>query len=195
MLFAALEALDMSVDVDGTAVTAITAHFESKLISYTRQRELVSDSQFAPNDEDERYCCAAYALYRRTGAALTIRDRLNTLLAVNSGEPDPAQGLGPEQAVVFCDDLNDQLDAAIHLSPRHSAAGSPAQGRCGFARPFQGGLGVPCRRLPRIAALHHRQQGQRTERLPDLGDITLMAESIQQIHQDHIADRHWLLPE
>lgn len=136
LLFAALEALDVSVDVDGTAVTAITAHFESKLISYAGQRELVSDSQFAPNDEDERYRYAAYALYRSTGAALTIRDRLNTLLAGNSGEPDPAQGLGPEQAVVFCGDVNDQLDAAttqIIQDPSGSEIGT-----AGFKSAYKG---------------------------------------------------------
>ena len=100
-------ALEVVVEVDGTEVTVITAHFKSKLISYPRPK-----GNFSPKDEDERYRYAAYALYRRTGEALTIRDRLNAILSSGAGEPDPDDGLGREKAVVFCGDLNDQPDAA-----------------------------------------------------------------------------------
>jgi endonuclease/exonuclease/phosphatase family metal-dependent hydrolase len=100
-------ALEVVVEIGGTEVTVITAHFKSKLISYPRPK-----GNFAPKDEDERYRYAAYALYRRTGEALTIRDRLNAILSAGAGEPDPDQGLGREKAVVFCGDLNDQPDAA-----------------------------------------------------------------------------------
>jgi endonuclease/exonuclease/phosphatase family metal-dependent hydrolase len=100
-------ALEVVVEVEGTEVTVITAHFKSKLISYPR-----SKGNFAPKDEDERYRYAAYALYRRTGEALTIRDRINAILSSGAGEPDPDGGLGREKAVVFCGDLNDQPDAA-----------------------------------------------------------------------------------
>ena len=100
-------ALEVVMEIGGTEVTVITAHFKSKLISYPRPT-----GNFAPKDEDERYRYAAYALYRRTGEALTIRDRLNAILSSGSGEHDPDEGLGREKAVVFCGDLNDQPDAA-----------------------------------------------------------------------------------
>jgi len=105
-------ALEVVVEAGGTEVTVITAHFKSKLISYPRLKGVVAGSTFSPNDEDERYRYAAYALYRRTGEALTIRDRLNAILSSGAGEPDPDAGLGREKAVVFCGDLNDQPDAA-----------------------------------------------------------------------------------
>lgn len=100
-------ALEVVVEVGGTEVTVINAHFKSKLISYPRLK-----GNFSPKDEDERYRYAAYALYRRTGEALTIRDRINAILSSVAGEPDPDDGLGREKAVVFCGDLNDQPDAA-----------------------------------------------------------------------------------
>jgi endonuclease/exonuclease/phosphatase family metal-dependent hydrolase len=74
-------ALEVEIDLQGVAVTVITAHFKSKLISYARRRADVTGSQFSPRDEDERYRYAAYALYRRTGEAMTIRDRINALLS------------------------------------------------------------------------------------------------------------------
>lgn len=100
-------ALEVVVEVDGTEITVITAHFKSKLISYPRLR-----GNFNPKDENERYRYAAYALFRRTGEALTIRDRINAILSSGAKEPDPDAGLGREKAVVFCGDLNDQPDAA-----------------------------------------------------------------------------------
>ncbi|MFO8238323.1 MAG: endonuclease/exonuclease/phosphatase family protein [Prochlorococcaceae cyanobacterium] len=105
-------ALEVEIDLDGEAVTVITAHFKSKLISYARRRPDAAGSTFSPRDEDERYRYAAYALYRRTGESVTIRDRINALLSGDQGEPDPRQGQGREKAVVFCGDLNDQPDAA-----------------------------------------------------------------------------------
>ena len=122
-------ALEVVVEVDGTEVTVITAHFKSKLISYPRVKGVVAGSRFNPNDEDERYRYAAYALYRRTGEALTIRDRLNAILSSGTGEPDPDDGLGREKAVVFCGDLNDQPDAAttqIIQGPTGSELGTAA---------------------------------------------------------------------
>jgi endonuclease/exonuclease/phosphatase family metal-dependent hydrolase len=104
--------LEISIDVDGVAVSLLNAHFKSKLISYARRRPDVPGSRFQPRDEDERYRYAAYALYLRTGEAMTIRDRLNVLLSGGSGEPDPGQGQGREKAVVFCGDLNDEPLAA-----------------------------------------------------------------------------------
>ena len=100
--------LEISIDVDGKEVSLLNAHFKSKLISYARRRPDVPGSRFQPRDEDERYRYAAYALYLRTGEAMTIRDRLNALLSGGSGEPGPRQGLGREKAIVFCGDLNDE---------------------------------------------------------------------------------------
>jgi endonuclease/exonuclease/phosphatase family metal-dependent hydrolase len=100
-------ALHVTVDVGGTPVTVVTAHFKSKLVSYARQRGLVGGSQFAPNDEGERLRYAGYALFRRAGDAMTVRDHLDTILTGPNGK-----GLGTERAVVFCGDLNDEPDAA-----------------------------------------------------------------------------------
>jgi endonuclease/exonuclease/phosphatase family metal-dependent hydrolase len=104
--------LEVTVDVLGTAVTVVAVHFKSKLISYARQRGLVGGSQFQPNDEGERYRYAAYALYRRTGDAVTIRERVNQLLAPADGSPDPADGQGRQKAVIVCGDFNDEAEAA-----------------------------------------------------------------------------------
>jgi endonuclease/exonuclease/phosphatase family metal-dependent hydrolase len=72
----------------------------------------VGGSQFQPNDEGERYRYAAYALFRRTGEAITIRERVNELLAPASGSPEPEDGLGRQKAVIVCGDLNDEPNAA-----------------------------------------------------------------------------------
>jgi hypothetical protein len=82
-------------------VTVVTAHFKSKLINYARQQGLVGGSQFNPNDEGERLRYAGYAIFRRTGEAMTIRARLDQLLAA------PLSGWAGS-AVVFCGDLNDE---------------------------------------------------------------------------------------
>lgn len=105
-------ALEVTVEVEGIPVTVLTTHFKSKLISYARQQGLVGGSQFQPNDEGERYRYAAYALYRRTGEAVTIRDRVNKILAPQDGSPEPEDGLGRQKAVLVCGDLNDEVEAA-----------------------------------------------------------------------------------
>jgi len=101
--------LEATVQVEGVPVTVVTAHFKSKLINYARQQGLVGGSQFNPNDEGERLRYAGYAIFRRTGEAMTIRARLDQLLAAPA---DPAVELGRERAVVFCGDLNDEPPAA-----------------------------------------------------------------------------------
>jgi hypothetical protein len=70
---------------------------------------VVGGSKFAPNDEGERLRYAGYALFRRTGEAMTARAHLDQQLV------DPANltvGLGRQRAVVFCGDLNDEPAAA-----------------------------------------------------------------------------------
>ena len=86
--------LEIIIDVDGVEVTLLNAHFKSKLISYASRLPDVPGSRFQPRDEDERYRYGAYALYLRTGEAMTIRDRLNALLSGGSSEPNPREGLG-----------------------------------------------------------------------------------------------------
>ena len=128
--------LHATVDVDGTPVTVLTAHFKSKLITYDRRPGLVGGNQFAPNDEGERLRYAGYALFRRTGEAMTVRARLDELLA----SPDePTVGLGRERAVVLCGDLNDEPTAAttqVVAGPAGSEVDlSPGSG---FQHPDQG---------------------------------------------------------
>jgi len=105
-------AVEVTVSIGGTPVTVISAHFKSKLISYARQRGVVGGSKFQPNDEGERYRYAAYALYLRTGEALTIRQRLNEILADPLDRENIAAGRGKTTAVVVCGDLNDEVEAA-----------------------------------------------------------------------------------
>lgn len=59
----------------------------------------MAGSQFRPREEHERYRYAAYALYRSTGEAVMICDRINALLCGDQGEPEPGQGLGREKEV------------------------------------------------------------------------------------------------
>jgi endonuclease/exonuclease/phosphatase family metal-dependent hydrolase len=129
-------ALQATVDADGSRLTVVTAHFKSKLISYERRPGLVGGNQFNPNDEGERLRYAGYAIFRRTGEAMTVRDRLDALLG---SDDDPAAGLGRERAVVLCGDLNDEPAAAttqIVNGPSGSEVDlSPGSG---FLRPDQG---------------------------------------------------------
>jgi endonuclease/exonuclease/phosphatase family metal-dependent hydrolase len=102
-------ALAATIQLNGTPLTVVTAHFKSKLINYARKQGVVGGSKFAPNDEGERLRYAGYAVFRRTGEAMTVRAHLDELLA------DPADatvGLGRERAVVCCGDLNDEPAAA-----------------------------------------------------------------------------------
>ncbi len=69
-------------------------------------------SKFHPKDEGERYRYVTYALYRRTGEAITVRERVNRLLAPANGSFDPGDGLGREMAVIVCGVLNNEPDAA-----------------------------------------------------------------------------------
>jgi len=104
--------LEVSVSIGGVTVIIITAHFKSKLPGYARQKNLVGGSQFQPNDEGERYRYAGYALYRRTCEAMTIRERLNQILADPNNPTNIAAGAGRTTRVVFCGDLNDEVEAA-----------------------------------------------------------------------------------
>jgi endonuclease/exonuclease/phosphatase family metal-dependent hydrolase len=94
---------EATVTIGAESVTVLCCHFKSKLIRYPRRRGLAEASQFNPGSEDERYRYGAYALYRRTGEAMAVRDRVNRILD---------GGVGRQRAVVVCGDLNDGPDAA-----------------------------------------------------------------------------------
>jgi endonuclease/exonuclease/phosphatase family metal-dependent hydrolase len=129
-------ALQATVDADGSPLTVVTAHFKSKLISYERRPGLVGGSQFSPNDEGERLRYAGYAIFRRTGEAMTVRDRLDALLGSND---DPAAGLGRERALVLCGDLNDEPTAATtQIVGGPSGSEVDLDPGSGFQRPDQG---------------------------------------------------------
>jgi endonuclease/exonuclease/phosphatase family metal-dependent hydrolase len=128
--------LEVSVSIDAILVTIVTAHFKSKLISYARQGGVVGGSQFQPNDEGERYRYSAYGLYKRTGDAMTIRERLNEILADPLDPGNITAGTGRNTAVIFCGDLNDTVEAAttqIVQGPSGSEIGTD-----GFQRGDQG---------------------------------------------------------
>jgi endonuclease/exonuclease/phosphatase family metal-dependent hydrolase len=129
-------ALHATVDVDGTPLTVLTVHLKSKLITYDRRRGLVGGHQFTPNDEGERLRYAGYAIFRRSGEAMTVRSRLDELLAAPG---DPTVGQGRERAVVLCGDLNDE-PAAATTQIVGGPAGSEVDLRpgSGFQRPDQG---------------------------------------------------------
>ena len=104
--------IEVGLVFNQTPVTVITAHFKSKLISYARKAGVVGGSRFQPNDEGERYRYAAYALYLRTCEALTVRQRLNEILADPNDPANIEAGTGRTTAAVFCGDLNDEVEAA-----------------------------------------------------------------------------------
>ena len=103
--------LQVTVDVPGLgAVHLVTAHLKSKLLTFPGGR-------FQPADEDERARFGAYALYKRTAEASTLRSHLTGLLA-DAGRTTPAVVLG---------DLNDDPQAAttqILLGPPGSEIGT-----------------------------------------------------------------------
>jgi endonuclease/exonuclease/phosphatase family metal-dependent hydrolase len=79
----------------GRTFDLVTCHLKSKLVTYPGQR-------FAPKDEGERARYAAYALYRRTAEATTMRVIANKLLA----------GRGRSRRLIVVGDFNDEPHAA-----------------------------------------------------------------------------------
>lgn len=112
-------ALKVRVTIDGRDVDLVTCHLKSKLLTFPGGR-------FSPRNEDERARFGAYALYRRTAEATTLRVYANALL----------DGAGRDRAVVLLGDLNDEPGAAttqILLGPPGSEIGTP-----GFGAPDKG---------------------------------------------------------
>jgi endonuclease/exonuclease/phosphatase family metal-dependent hydrolase len=80
--------------VPGVALTLITCHLKSKLLTFP-------DDRFSTGDEGLRARYGAYALYRRAAEAATIRDLATQELAI-----------GADQRVIVLGDLNDEPLAA-----------------------------------------------------------------------------------
>ncbi|MEI5099953.1 endonuclease/exonuclease/phosphatase family protein [Streptomyces sp. PmtG] len=92
-------------------VDAAVCHLKSKLLSYPGGR-------FHPRDEGERARVGAYALYRRTAEAVTLRALADELLG----------GDGRLRDVAVLGDLNDEVAAAttqLLLGPPGSELGTP----------------------------------------------------------------------
>ncbi len=103
-------ALQATVALGSESLDVVVCHLKSKLLTFPGGR-------FSPRDEGERARFAAYALYRRTSEATTLRSHLNEVLA----------GAGRDKAVVLAGDLNDEPDAAttqILLGPPGSEIGT-----------------------------------------------------------------------
>ena len=113
-------ALALTVDVPGAGpVQLLTAHLKSKLLTFPGGR-------FQPTDEDERARFGAYALYRRTAEATTLRAWATKAL----------EGEGETRPLMLVGDLNDTVQAAttqLLLGPPGSELGT-----AGFDRPDQG---------------------------------------------------------
>jgi endonuclease/exonuclease/phosphatase family metal-dependent hydrolase len=111
--------LAVTVSHAGQDVRLVTAHLKSKLLTFP-------NGQFQPVDEDQRARFGAYALYRRTAEAATVRVAVTAMLA-NAGEDRP---------LVVTGDLNDTPEAAttqLLLGPPGSEIGTP-----GFDQPDHG---------------------------------------------------------
>ncbi|TDC52123.1 endonuclease [Jiangella ureilytica] len=97
----------------GDLVDVVTCHLKSKLLSYPGGR-------FNPRDEGERARYGAFALYRRSAEAATVRAWANSLLG----------GDGQRRSLVVCGDLNDEPAAAttqILLGPGGSEIGTAGE--------------------------------------------------------------------
>jgi endonuclease/exonuclease/phosphatase family metal-dependent hydrolase len=117
-------ALAVRVDLNrDPELILVTCHLKSKLLSFPGPS---GTSRFDTNDEGERARWAAYALYRRTAEAVTVRGLADQLLD-NDGKHRP---------IILLGDLNDEAQAAttqILLGP----PGSQFDTR-GFDRPDRG---------------------------------------------------------
>jgi endonuclease/exonuclease/phosphatase family metal-dependent hydrolase len=79
----------------GTRIDLITCHLKSKLLTFP-------GGAFSTRDEGLRARYGAYALYRRSAEAVTVRDAATGLL----------DGKGKQRAVIVLGDLNDEPAAA-----------------------------------------------------------------------------------
>jgi endonuclease/exonuclease/phosphatase family metal-dependent hydrolase len=114
-------ALRIAVSKNGVALSLMTAHLKSKLLSFPRP----SGSSFTPRDENEHAREAGVALMRRTAEAVTLRARANALLKGNQAT-----------LLILLGDFNDVPEAQTSVL----LTGPPGSelGTRGFDRPDQG---------------------------------------------------------
>lgn len=93
-------ALRIRVTKGALTVDAMTVHVKSKLLSFRRPG---GETSFAPRDENERAQVAGIALLRRTAEVITVRLRINELLA-NGATP-----------LLLLGDMNDVPEAQTSL--------------------------------------------------------------------------------
>ena len=153
-------ALAVTVEHAGGEVQLVTAHLKSKLLTFPGGR-------FQPTDEDERARFSAYALYRRTAEATTLRVWASAAL-------DDA---GQSRRVIVTGDLNDSREAAttqLLLGPPGSEIGTP-----GFDRPDQGDRG----RLWNLAPLmpSGRDHSRVNHGRPELIDHILVSAALMHV--------------
>ncbi|MBP2706103.1 hypothetical protein JOL79_20040 [Microbispora sp. RL4-1S] len=123
---------------DGRTIDLIVAHLKSKLLSFPPGP--TGRPRFQPRDEGERARVAAYALYRRTAEAVTVRALADELLG----------GQGEARQVMVTGDFNDEPEAAttqILLGPPGSELGTP-----GADQPDRGDKARLWNLAPRIPA-------------------------------------------
>jgi hypothetical protein len=112
-------ALAITVEADsGQPVQLLTAHLKSKLLTFPGGR-------FSPRDEGERARFGAYALYRRTAEAATLRVWATAAM----GEALASR------PVVVCSELNDTVQAATAPAAARSPGFGDRHRRVQAARP------------------------------------------------------------
>ncbi len=87
--------LQATIRANNSNVRIVTCHLKSKLLTFPGGR-------FSTDDPDERARGAAYALFRRTSEAATLRVHANVAL----------DGQGRTEPYVLLGDFNDEVDAA-----------------------------------------------------------------------------------
>jgi predicted extracellular nuclease len=158
-------ALHVGVHLGGIDIDIITTHFKSKLLTFPGGR-------FSPHDEAERGRFAAYALYRRSAEATTVRAAATDLLTDH-----------PQRAIVVLGDLNDVVEAAttqIVNGPPGSEIGTG-----GFDRPDNGDAQRLWNLAPRIPAEQRFSRIYRGRK--ELIDHIFVSQAlVGQIAQDHV---------
>lgn len=117
-------ALAVTIRAGGRDLTVVNCHLKSKLLTYPPGSD--GRLRFSPRDENERARYAAFALYRRTAEATTLRCSLTQRMT--AGDPD--------DLFVLAGDMNDEPAAAttqILQGPPGSEIGTG-----GFRRPDRG---------------------------------------------------------
>jgi predicted extracellular nuclease len=172
-------------EADGRTLDLVAAHLKSKLLSFPPGPS--GKSRFQPRDEGERARVAAYALYRRTAEAVTVRALADELL----------DGQGQARQVMVMGDLNDEPQAAttqILLGPPGSELGTPGAGR-----PDQGDKARLWNLAPRIpegerfTRIFHGS-GELIDHLLVSHALLVRTEDVHTLHPENATGPHGGLP-